>query len=45
VKDLKGCPFESLDGAQPCDGGPGAGPGNPTLCDGIGDGPGDGNPG
>jgi len=31
MKELKGWPFEPLDdGIQPCNGGPGAGPGNPT---------------
>jgi hypothetical protein len=28
MKELKGWPFEPLDGVRPC-GGPGAGPGNP----------------
>jgi len=30
MRELKGWPFEPLDdGVQPCDGGPGMGPGNP----------------
>jgi len=31
MQELKGWPFEPLDdGVQPCEGGPGPGPGNPT---------------